>query len=127
MLFPFVFYTRNKKISALKNDKKSFSLFRVRQDVKPLKPLVYLQIYDDDLLPGTDDFIGETIVNLTNVQPTLTRRTQSSFVQGMISDAFFICQMWPFSLCFDTCKKSEAGGALSLEDRQELAKTIRPG
>eukprot|EP00760_Papus_ankaliazontas_P002929 PhM_4_TR11334/c0_g1_i1/m.103946 len=122
MIFPFVYFPRYKKIASASKKNTAFSLFRVRKELKPWKPILYLQIYDDDLLPGTDDFIGECTVDLNNVIPTLTQRVRNNLLETIVSDAMCLCSIWPFSLCFERCKPTEASGELSLQQRQELAR-----
>eukprot|EP01065_Artemidia_motanka_P052325 TRINITY_DN9425_c0_g1_i1.p1 TRINITY_DN9425_c0_g1~~TRINITY_DN9425_c0_g1_i1.p1 ORF type:complete len:2387 (+),score=668.56 TRINITY_DN9425_c0_g1_i1:60-7220(+) len=52
-------------------------LFHVRKTQKPVPPVLTVQIWDSDLLPGTDDYLGE-------VHIPLDRTLQSATIDGHI-------------------------------------------
>eukprot|EP01012_Entosiphon_sulcatum_P020626 TRINITY_DN25537_c0_g1_i1.p1 TRINITY_DN25537_c0_g1~~TRINITY_DN25537_c0_g1_i1.p1 ORF type:complete len:731 (+),score=179.50 TRINITY_DN25537_c0_g1_i1:2-2194(+) len=76
MLYPVQYLPAEKKITSV--EKPKFSLFRVRKEPPKRSPNLHVQIWDNDLLPGTDDFIGDTVINLRNIKPIKTRRKNHS-------------------------------------------------
>ena len=72
-----------------------------------MKPNLHVQVYDNDLFPGTDDFIGETLLNLLSLRPAQKRREKQGFVAELLQDAFTCCNLWPFSLWCKCCRKPE--------------------
>jgi len=151
MIFPFVFEPRTKKIFRATPEQEAgaggaageggekgaesggaastaggFKLFQVRKEQKRLDPNLHVQIFDNDLFPGTDDFIGETLLNLNELRPVLTRRSKKSFVAQFAEDAVTCCGIWPFSKICRCCKKRDATEVdLTLEERQEIAREER--
>jgi hypothetical protein len=141
MIFPFVFEPRTKKIfratpeqeegsSADKAAKEAggaastagkLKIFSVRKEQKRLDPNLHIQIWDNDLLPGADDFIGENLLNLNELRPCLTHRQQRTFAEDFREEVASCCAIMPCRLCCKCCRAAPEK-SLSLEERQAIAR-----
>eukprot|EP00388_Colpodella_angusta_P018700 GDKJ01046645.1.p1 GENE.GDKJ01046645.1~~GDKJ01046645.1.p1 ORF type:complete len:533 (+),score=17.12 GDKJ01046645.1:3-1601(+) len=116
MIFPFQFDPRSKKIMPAKDAKTDFSFFRIKKEQKKIEPILKVQIFDSDLFPGTDDFIGETSLNILKMRPTITRRNGQTILDDVVGDVRLCCNDW----CCCLCGRKEEH-KLSLEEKQQLA------
>eukprot|EP00658_Telonema_sp_P-2_P047284 TRINITY_DN3595_c0_g1_i1.p1 TRINITY_DN3595_c0_g1~~TRINITY_DN3595_c0_g1_i1.p1 ORF type:complete len:308 (+),score=118.30 TRINITY_DN3595_c0_g1_i1:135-1058(+) len=115
MIFPFVFDPRSKKVMPVNSKSTTPSFFRIRKEQKKLEPALKVQIFDNDLFPGTDDFIGEANLNILKMRPSRTRRDTTDMLSMIFKDVT-TC----FGLC-TCCSKKKRLDELTLEERQELA------
>eukprot|EP00760_Papus_ankaliazontas_P016406 PhM_4_TR16796/c2_g1_i5/m.97662/K18261/DYSF; dysferlin len=69
MKFPLIYVRRDRKVLLSGEEKVTFSLFSTRQQHRPVSPTLVVQIWDNDLMPMTDDFMGEMKIPLDQRLP----------------------------------------------------------
>jgi hypothetical protein len=136
MIFPLTFDPRLKKVfpcsefaesskesgGAASTASKKF--FGVRKEAKKLKPRLKLQLWDNDLFPGTDDYIGEGNLNLLNLIPAFGRRLRDGLLADVTNDCKHCTQRYPWKCCCfcECCKPDRTIDEMTLKERQEHAR-----
>ena len=120
MVFPFVFDPRTKRTMPVSPENTLMSFFRIRKEQKKHCPVLHVQIFDNDLFPGTDDFIGEANLNLLKLTPTVSHRDKETLLGVVLKDVSRCCNFWPFNACcIHKVRPDDAD--LTLQQRQRLA------
>ncbi|CUF53784.1 Hypothetical protein, putative [Bodo saltans] len=119
MNFQFMFDPRSKKIMPMSKKASSIAKwFRIRREQKKFDPIVKLQIFDNNLLPGTDNFIGEASLHLMKLRPVANTRDKGSLLMEMLGDMKDVVTSF---LCCKCCQRKPTLKDLSLEQRQAMA------
>ena len=126
MNFRFLFEPRSKKIMPLLKKTSIAHWFRIRREAKKLDPLLHVQIFDNGLFPGSDDFIGEAGLHLMKLRPVVQRRDTEKFLKVLLDDTLKAVEDVGsvFSICCSCCKKkNKTEEKISLQKAQEAAVT----
>jgi hypothetical protein len=115
MLFGMIFDPRTQKVQAPKTES-LFAAFMVRKEPKKFKPVLRVQLFDNDLLPGMDDFIGETLLDLTNLIPANSHRRDQDI--GPM-ESCCPCHFFPFNRC---CLNRKDPRDMTLKEKQQMGR-----
>lgn len=124
MNYRFLFEPRSKKIMPIPKKTSIAHWFLIRKEAKKLDPVLKCQIFDNNLFPGADDFIGEVNLNLMKLRPVVQRRDTEKFLKVLLTDAVQAVKDVGnvFSWCCHCCKsKNKSEEKISLEQAQRAA------
>lgn len=119
MNFQFLFDPRSRKIMPMAKKAKTIAnWFRIRREQKHYDPVIKVQIFDNSILPGNDNFIGEATLNLLKMRPVSNQRNKTGLLMEMLGDIKDVATTF---LCCKCCQREPTIKDLTLEQRQLIA------
>ena len=114
-IFNCCFDPRTRRLMEVQPESFFSRLFSTRNEAKKFSAEMLVQIWDNDLLPGTDDYIGETVINLLDMRPATVRRYDQDIAP---LESLCCCEFWPFNRM---CMRRKTPAEMSLREKQLLA------